>query len=136
MLFTFVSSVFIVYLFSIGLIKLGYQIFFKCNTYCYLHWIGAGRIQYSLIVKKQRFLYCIITGNKNSVYFNMKECKESPRSTKQIISQKEQELHPRKFMSCLLWDWKTSIHYEVLANNETVNVDLYVQQVHRCNIAI
>jgi len=86
---------------------------------------------------KQRFLYRIVTGDEKwCVYINMKQRKELLRPKKQATPRAKQELNPWKTMLCVWWDWEGIIHYEILANNEMVNADLYVQQMHRLNEAI
>ena len=36
-------------------------------------------------------------------------------------------------MICVWWDWQGIIHYEILKRNQTVNAQLYVQQLKRQN---
>ena len=47
----------------------------------------------------------------------------------------KQDLHPRKTMLCVWWDWEGIIHYELLEKNQTVNAELYVQQMERLKTA-
>ena len=46
------------------------------------------------------------------------------------------DLHPRKTMICIWWNWKGMVHWEILERNATVNKELYIAQLHRVNKAI
>ena len=86
---------------------------------------------------KQRFLYRIVTGDEKwCLYVNMKQRKEWLSPKKQATPRAKKDLHPRKIMLCVWWDWEGIIHYELLERNQTVNAELYVQQLHRLNEAI
>ena len=74
------------------------------------------------------FFTASLPATKNGVYVNMKQRKEWLSPKKQAPPQAKQELHPRKKMLCVWWDWEEIIHHELLANNETVNAELYVQK--------
>jgi len=37
------------------------------------------------------------------------------------------DLHPKKVLLSLWWDWKDVIYYELLPNKETINSDKYCQ---------
>ena len=39
-------------------------------------------------------------------------------------------------MLCVWWDWEGIIHYELLERNQTVNAELYVQQMERLEMAV
>ncbi|XP_014785013.1 histone-lysine N-methyltransferase SETMAR-like [Octopus bimaculoides] len=40
-------------------------------------------------------------------------------------------LHPKKIMLSVWWDIKGVIHYELLDNNQTINANLYCEQLRR-----
>ena len=46
------------------------------------------------------------------------------------------DLHPRKTMICVWWDWEGMVHWETLERNATVNKELYIHQLHCVNEAI
>ena len=46
------------------------------------------------------------------------------------------DLHPRKTMICVCWDWEGMMHWEMLEKNATVNKELYITQLHHVNEAI
>jgi [histone H3]-lysine36 N-dimethyltransferase SETMAR len=86
---------------------------------------------------KQQFLYRIVTGDEKwCLYVNMKQRKEWLSPDKQATPRVKQDPHPRKMMLCVWWDWIGIIHYELLERNQTVNAELYVQQMERLNTAI
>lgn len=86
---------------------------------------------------KQQFLYRIVTGDEKwCLYVNMKQRKEWRSREEQSTPRAKQDLHPRKTMLCVWWGWEGIIHYELLPRNQTVNAELYVQQLHRLNAAI
>ena len=46
------------------------------------------------------------------------------------------DLHLRKTMICIWWDWEGMVHWEMLERNATVNKELYIAQLHCVNKAI
>ena len=57
------------------------------------------------------------------------------------------DLHPKKTMICVWWDWEgmvhremlersATVHWEMLKRNATVNKELYIAQLHRVNDAL
>jgi len=42
-----------------------------------------------------------------------------------------QPLMPRKVMLCVRWDWKEIVHYELLPPSQTIDSNLYCQQLER-----
>ena len=85
---------------------------------------------------KQRFLYQIVMGDEKwCLYINMKQ-KEwvAPGDTPK--PRVKPDLHPRKTMICVLWDWEGMVHWEMLKRNATVNKELYIAQLHCMNEAI
>ena len=86
---------------------------------------------------KQRFLYRIVTGDEIwCLYINIKQRKEwvAPGDTPKL--RVKPDLHPRKTMICVWWDWEGMVHWEMLERNATVNKELYIAQLHRVNEAI
>ena len=79
----------------------------------------------------------IVTGDEKwCFYVNMKQRKEWLSPDKQETPRAKQDLHLRKTMLCVWWDWEGIIHYKLLERNQTLNAELYVQQMHRLNEAI
>ena len=48
----------------------------------------------------------------------------------------EPDLHPRKTMICVWWDWEGMVHWEILKRNAMVNKELYIAQLLCVNEAI
>ena len=46
------------------------------------------------------------------------------------------DLHPKKIMLCLWWDWKGILYYELLLNNEAINSEKYYSQLDELKTAI
>ena len=46
------------------------------------------------------------------------------------------ELHPRKTIICVWWDWESMVHWEMLERNATVNKELYIAQLHLISEAV
>ena len=82
-------------------------------------------------------LYRIVTGDEKwCLYINMKQRKEwvAPGDTPK--PRVKPDLHPRKTMICVWWDWEGMVHWEMLERNATVKKELYIAQLHRVNEAI
>lgn len=83
---------------------------------------------------KTRFLHRIITSDEKwCLYTNLKhrkewvapDCTGSPRI--------KPELHPKKIMICVWWNWAGMIHWEMVPKNKTVDKFLYIDQLRRVN---
>ena len=66
----------------------------------------------------------------------MKQRKEwvAPRDTPK--PRVKPDLHLRKTMICIWWDWEGMVHWEMLERNAMVNKELYIAQLHCVNEAI
>ena len=86
---------------------------------------------------KERFLYRIVTEDaKWCLYINMKQRKEWVAAGDTPKPRVKPDLHPRKTMICVWWDWEDMVHWEMLERNATVNKELYIAQLHSVNEAI
>lgn len=86
---------------------------------------------------KQRFLYRIITGDEKwCLYVNVKQRKEWVAPGETLKPRVKQDLHPKKVMICVWWDWEGMLYWEMLKRNATVNKELYIAQLNRVNDAI
>ncbi|XP_017795782.1 PREDICTED: histone-lysine N-methyltransferase SETMAR-like [Habropoda laboriosa] len=73
----------------------------------------------------------------DSVY---KRNEETP-FLKQLVTGDEKstpkaDLHPKKVMLCVCWNWKRILYYDLLANNETINSEKYCSQLEDLRVAI
>ena len=48
----------------------------------------------------------------------------------------KRDLHPKKIMICVWWDWEGMVHWEMLDGNVTITKELYIAQLRRVNEAI
>lgn len=93
----------------------------------------------SLLARQHRepFLKSVVTGDEKWVlYVNVKRRREWVSPDKNATPHPKPDLHPRKTMLSIWWDWKGIIHYELLEVNQTINSQLYSQQLQRLNDAI
>ena len=86
---------------------------------------------------KQCFLYRIIMGDEKwCLHINMNQRKERVASGDMPKPRVKPDLHPRKTMIYIWWDWEGMVHWEMLKRNVTVNKELYIAQQHRMNETI
>ena len=76
---------------------------------------------------RQNFLFNLI---------NMKQRKEWVASGDRPKLRVKSDLHPRKTMICVWWDWKGMVHWKMLKRNAMVNKELYIAQLHCVNEVI
>jgi len=50
--------------------------------------------------------------------------------------QAKAEIHQKKVMLSMWWDWKGPVFYELLPKNKTINSDVYCEQLQKLNDAI
>jgi histone-lysine N-methyltransferase SETMAR len=107
-----------------------------------LHKLGyASRLDVcdSLYKRKENdpFLKGIVTGNKNWIVYNNVERKRSwGRQGERPLPTPKVELHQKKVMLCIWWDWKGILYYDLLPRNQTINSDVYFSQLDRLKAAI
>lgn len=82
----------------------------------------------------EAFFDRLITGDEKWVLYDNPKRKrqwlspnESPRSTA------KPGLHPKKALLCVWWSIRGVVHFEVLKPGQTVNADLYCEQLDRVN---
>ena len=46
------------------------------------------------------------------------------------------ELHQKKFMLSVWWDWKGVVFFEVLPRNQTINSDFHGRQLNKLNAEV
>ena len=70
------------------------------------------------------------------LYINMKRRKKWVGLGDMPKPKVKPELHPRKTMICVWWDWEGIMHWKMLERNAMVNKELYIAQLHCVNEAI
>lgn len=88
-------------------------------------------------LKFEPFLNRIVTGDEKWVFFrNVKRQRQwiSPGET--VIPQPKAGLHQRKVLLCVWWDMDGIIYYELMNPNQTINKEVYCDQLDRLNQAL
>ncbi|KAL9873347.1 histone-lysine N-methyltransferase SETMAR-like isoform 1-T2 [Glossina fuscipes fuscipes] len=81
------------------------------------------------------FLKRMVTGDEKCItYDNPKRSWSNSGEAPQTVV--KPGLTARKVLLCIWWDWKGIIYYELLPYGQTLNSDLYYQQLDRLKIAI
>ena len=83
------------------------------------------------------FFKRIITGDKKLIIYNNVVQKvswskhdEPPQTTSKA------ELHQKKIMLPVWWDWKGVVFFDLLPRNQTINSDVYCRQLNNLNAAV
>ena len=80
----------------------------------------------------------ILTGDEKWLYYdnpvNNKVARSWPVAA--FHAKEEREIHVKKVMLCVWWDQKGIIYYELLKPKQTVNANLYSQQLTRLSEAL
>jgi histone-lysine N-methyltransferase SETMAR len=69
------------------------------------------------------------------MYNNVERKRSWCRQDERPLSTPEAELHQKKVMLCIWWDWKGILYYELLPRNKTINSDVYCSQLDRLKAA-
>ncbi|XP_015437444.1 PREDICTED: histone-lysine N-methyltransferase SETMAR-like [Dufourea novaeangliae] len=83
------------------------------------------------------FLKRIITGNEKWVmYSNIIRKRSWSKRDEPAQSTSKAELHQKKVMLSIWWDYKGVVYFELLPRNQTINSDVYCQQLLKLDEAI
>ena len=87
--------------------------------------------------KFDTFFKRIITGDEKWIIYNnvVQKRSWSKRDEPQQTTSKA-ELHQKKIMLSVWWDWKGVIFFELLLRNQTINSDIYCRQLKKLNAAV
>jgi len=83
------------------------------------------------------FLKRLITGDEKWITYDNNVRKKSwskQGEASQTVA--KPGLTSRKVMLCVWWDWKGNVHYELLPPGQTIDFNLYCQQLERLRQAI
>lgn len=93
-----------------------------------------------MLIKREEndpFLKRMITGDEKWIVYNNVGRKrswsrrdDSPQTTSKA------ELHQRKVMLSVWWDWKGVVFFELLPRNQTINSDVYCRQLDSLNESV
>ncbi|KAL7735182.1 hypothetical protein ACLKA6_014898 [Drosophila palustris] len=83
------------------------------------------------------FLKRIITGaEKWIVYNNVNRKRSWSKHGEPTQTTSKADIHQKKVMLSVWWDWKGVVYFELLPRNQTINSDVYCQQLDKLNAAI
>ena len=94
---------------------------------------------HSLLSRSRRFdwLRNIITGDEKWVlYVNHTRKRQWVDSDKQPEPEPKTDLHPKKVMLSVWWDFQGVIHFELLPPNTSIDATLYCSQLERLQVAL
>ncbi|KAL6255666.1 hypothetical protein P5V15_012913 [Pogonomyrmex californicus] len=87
--------------------------------------------------RKKDFLHKIITGDEKWIlYDNPKRRKSWIDSGQPSTSTPKPNIHAKKVLLCIWWDWKGVLYYELLQPCETITADRYQQQLTNLSDAL
>ena len=83
------------------------------------------------------FLRWIITGDKKWIFYN-NVVRKQPWSKRYEPPQTtlKAELHEKKIMLSVWWEWKGVVFFELFPRNQTINLDVYCRQLNKLNAAV
>ena len=79
------------------------------------------------------FLKRTVTGDEKWITYDNVKRKQSWSKSGETAQVAKPGLTARNVLLCVLWDWQGIIHYELLPYVQTLNSDLYCQQLDRLN---
>ena len=83
------------------------------------------------------FLKQIITGDdKWIVHNNVVQQRSWSKRDEPSQTTSKTELHQKKIMLSVWWDWKGVVFFELLPRNQTINSDDYCRQLNKLNAAV
>ena len=93
-----------------------------------------------LLLKRNEFdpfLKRIITGDEKWIVYNNVNRKRSwctPNESSQTTS--KANIHQKKILLSIWWDWKGPVYFELLPRNQTINSEVYCRQLDKLNAAV
>jgi len=86
---------------------------------------------------KKDFLHKIIIGDDTWIlYDNPKRRKSWVDPGQPSTSMSKPNIHAKKVLLCIWWDWKVVLCYELLQQDETITADRHQQQLSNLNDAL
>lgn len=83
------------------------------------------------------FLKQIITGDEKwIVYNNIKRKRSWSKRDEPPQTTSKADIHQKKILLSIWWDWKGVVFFELLPRNQTINTEVYCQQLDKLNAAI
>jgi len=83
------------------------------------------------------FLKRLITGDEKWIVYNNVNRKRSwVMQDEPAQTTPKAEIHQKKIMLSVWWDYKGILHFELLPRNQTINSNVYVQQLAKLSVAV
>ena len=83
------------------------------------------------------FLKRIITGDEKWIVYNNVNRKRSwSKKDEALERQAKADIHQKKVLLSIWWDWKGPVYYELLPKNKTINSEIYCEQLQRLSDSI
>ncbi|GFX67972.1 mariner Mos1 transposase [Trichonephila clavipes] len=83
------------------------------------------------------FLKRLITGDEKwVVYNNIKRKRSWSRSGEPTQTTSKADIHQKKVLLKVWWDYKGIVYFELLPPNRTINSDVYIEQLTKLNNAV
>lgn len=87
--------------------------------------------------EREPFLDRLVTGDEKwIIYHNVRRKRQWTDKGKQPIPTAKVSLHPKKILLSVWWDMYGVIYYELLEPNQTINADVYSEQLRRLNLEL
>ncbi|GFU22613.1 mariner Mos1 transposase [Trichonephila clavipes] len=86
--------------------------------------------------EKDPFLKRLITGDEKWVYSNIKRKRSWSRPGEPTQTTSKADIHQKKVLLSVWWDYKGIVYFELLPPNRTINSDVYIEQLTKLNNAV
>jgi len=86
--------------------------------------------------RKKSFLHKIITDDEKWIHYNSKRKKSWVDLGQLLTSTPKSNIHAKKVLLCIWWNWKDVLHYGLLQPGETITEDRYQQQLTNLSDAL
>jgi len=86
--------------------------------------------------RKRSVLEAYDHGRRKIVYNNVNRKRSWSRRDEAPQRQAKAEIHQKKVMLSMWWNWKGPVFYELLSKNKRINSDIYCEQLQKLSDAI
>ena len=95
---------------------------------------------HSSVLKREKndpFLKRIVTGDEKWIVYNsVKRQRSWSRKDEPGQSTAKADIHEKKVILSVWWNWKRIVFSELIPNNQTINSDVYCRQLDKLDVAI
>ena len=112
--------------------QLGYV---NCLDVCVAHKLSGKHLDHTSACDSQLkhnknipFLKKIVMGDEKWILYNNVDCKRLwDKLQEPLPTTPKANLHPKKVLLCIWWNWKGVLSYELLPENQMINSNKYIQ---------